>query len=54
MAIPVTNIPVLSGEVAQQFVEQCENNAQNMRGVHWSGDFEEKYKELISRSPILQ
>ena len=23
MAIPVTNIPVLTGEVAERFIEQC-------------------------------
>ena len=27
MAIPVTNIPVLTGEVAERFIEQCEYNA---------------------------
>ena len=26
MAIPVTNIPVLTGEVAERFIEQCEYN----------------------------
>ena len=27
MAIPVTNIPVLTGEVAERFIKQCEYNA---------------------------
>ncbi len=26
MAIPVTNIPVLTGKVAERFIEQCEYN----------------------------
>ena len=30
MAIPVTNIPVLTGEVAERFIEQCEYNAQHL------------------------
>ena len=54
MAIPVTNIPVLTGEVAERFIEQCEYNAQHLRGSEWRGDFEDVYKDLIARSPILQ
>jgi hypothetical protein len=54
MAIPVTNIPVLTGEVAERFIEQCEYNAEHLRGSEWQGDFEDVYKELIARSPILQ
>ena len=54
MAIPVTNIPVLTGEVAERFVEQCEYNAQHLRGSQWNGDFEEKYKDLIDRSPVFK
>ena len=30
MAIPVTNIPVLTGEVAERFIEQCEYNAKHL------------------------
>ena len=30
MAIPVTNIPVLTGEVAERFIEQCEYNARHI------------------------
>lgn len=29
MAIPMTNIPVLTGKVAERFVEQCEYNVHN-------------------------
>ena len=54
MAIPVTNIPVLTGEVAERFIEQCEYNAQHLSGSQWNGDFEDVYKDLIARSPILQ
>ncbi|MBQ9666448.1 MAG: hypothetical protein IJV33_08245, partial [Bacteroidaceae bacterium] len=50
----VTNIPVLTGEVAERFIEQCEYNAQHLRGSEWRGDFEDVYKDLIARSPILQ
>ena len=54
MAIPVTNIPVLTGEVAERFIEQCEYNAQHLRGSEWRCDFEDVYKDLIAHSPILQ
>lgn len=54
MAIPVTNIPVLTGEVAKRFIGKCEYNAQHLRGSEWKGDFEDVYKDLIARSPILQ
>jgi len=36
MAIPVTNIPVLTGEVAERFIEQCEYNAKHLAGSEWS------------------
>ena len=54
MAVPVTNIPVLTGEVAERFIEQCEYNAKHLRGSEWRGEFEDVYKDLIARSPILQ
>ena len=38
MAIPVTNIPVLTGEVAERFIEQCEYNAQHLRGSEYRGE----------------
>jgi hypothetical protein len=37
MAIPVTNIPVLTGEVAERFIEHCEYNAQHLRGSEYQG-----------------
>ena len=54
MSIPVTNIPVLTGEVAERFIEQCEYNAKYLRGSEWKGEFEDIYKDVIERSPILQ
>lgn len=54
MAIPVTNIPVLTGEVAERFIEQCDYNAQHLRGSEYRGEFEDIYKDIIARSPILQ
>jgi hypothetical protein len=41
MAIPVTNILVLTGEVAERFIEQCEYNAEHLRGSKWSQEKED-------------
>ena len=41
MSIPVTNIPVLTGEVAERFIEQCEYNAKYLRGSEWKGEFKD-------------
>ena len=54
MAIPVTNIPVLTGEVAERFIEQCEYNARYLRGSEYRGEVEDIYKDVIARSPFLQ
>ena len=54
MAIPVTNIPVLTGEVAERFIEQCEYNSQHLAGSEYRGEFEDIYKDIIARSPFLQ
>ena len=54
MSIPVTNIPVLTGEVAERFIEQCEYTAKYLRGSEWKGEFKDIYKDVIDRSPILQ
>ena len=54
MAIPVTNIPVLTGEVAERFIEQCEYNAKYKRGSVWSKEREEKFNKIMERSLELQ
>ena len=54
MAIPVTNIPVLTGEVAERFIEQCEYNAKHLAGSEYRGEFKDIYKDIIARSPFLQ
>jgi hypothetical protein len=36
MAIPVTNIPVLTGEVAERFEREAEYNEKYMRGSQYN------------------
>jgi hypothetical protein len=54
MAIPVTNIPVLTGEVAQRFIEQCEYNAKHLAGSEWSQEREDRFNRIMERSLELQ
>ena len=54
MAIPVTNIPVLTGEVAERFIEQCEYNAKHLAGSEWSQEREDRYNRIMERSLELQ
>lgn len=43
MAIPITNIPILTGEVAERFISQCDYNARNLAGTCWSQKDEERF-----------
>ena len=52
MAIPVTNIPVLTGEVAERFVEQCEYNAKHLAGSQWSQEREDRFKAMEARNAM--
>lgn len=54
MAIPVKNIPVLTGEVAEHFVEQCEYNAQHLTGSEWSQEKEDWFNGIMERSLEFQ
>ncbi|MBO5642345.1 MAG: hypothetical protein J5900_07925 [Prevotella sp.] len=54
MAIPVTNIPVLTGEVAERFIEQCEYNAKYLAGSEWSQEREDRFNRIMERSLELQ
>lgn len=50
MAIPVTNIPILTGEVAERFIEQCEYNAKHLAGSEWSQEREDRFNRIMERS----
>ncbi len=54
MAIPVTNIPVLTGEVAERFIEQCEYNSKHLAGSEWSQEREDRFNRIMARSLELQ
>jgi len=47
MAIPVTNIPVLTGEVAERFIEMCDYNAKHLAGSEWSQEREDRFKAVL-------
>lgn len=50
MAIPATNIPVLTGEVAERFIKQCEYNAKHLRGSEWNQESEDTFHAVMKRS----
>lgn len=50
MAIPITNIPVLTGKVAEQFIEQCEYNAKYLAGSEWTQESEDRFNEMEERN----
>ena len=54
MTIPVTNIPVLTGEVAERFIKQCDYNAKHLRGSQWSQEREDRFNRIMARSLELQ
>ena len=49
MAIPVTNIPVLTGEVAERFIEMCDYNAKHLAGSQWSQEREDRFQRILAK-----
>ena len=49
MAIPITNIPVLTGEVAERFIEMCDYNAKHLAGSEWSQEKEDYYAKMFAK-----
>lgn len=49
MAIPITNIPVLTGEVAKRFINQCEYNAKHLAGSEWNQEEEDMFNKVITQ-----
>lgn len=49
MAIPVTNIPVLTGEVAERFIAMCDYNAKYLAGSEWSQEREDRFKAMLRK-----
>lgn len=49
MAIPVTNIPVQTGEVAERFIEMCDYNAKHLAGSEWNQEDEDSFLTIITK-----
>ena len=45
---------MLTGEVAERFIEQCEYNAKHLAGSEWSQEREDRYNRIMERSLELQ
>ena len=50
MAIRITNIPVLTGEIAERFIAQCEYNARELRGTLWSEEREKRFLDFMEKN----
>ena len=44
MAIPITNIPVLTGEIAERFI------ARELRGTLWSEEREKRFLDFMEKN----
>ena len=54
MAFPFVYIPVLTGEVAEEFNRQAEYNAKYLAGSEYSAEREAWCQQIIEKSRIAQ
>ena len=45
---------MLTGEVAERFIEQCEYNSKHLAGSEWSQEREDRFNRIMERSLELQ
>lgn len=50
MALAISNVPVLTGEVADRFVKEAEYNAKNLAGSKYDAEAQAKCKSIVERS----
>lgn len=50
MALAISNVPVLTGEVADRFVKEAEYNANNLAGSKYDADAQAKCMSIVERS----
>lgn len=50
MALAISNVPVLTGEVADRFVKEAEYNAKNLAGSKYDADAQAKCMSIVKRS----
>lgn len=50
MALSISNVPVLTGDVADRFVKEAEYNAKHLAGSKYDAEAQAKCKGIIERS----
>ncbi len=50
MALAISNVPVLTGEVADCFVNEAEYNAKHLAGSKYDADAQAKAMSIVERS----
>lgn len=50
MALAISNVPVLTGDVADRFVKEAEYNAKHLAGSKYDADAQAKCMNIVERS----
>lgn len=50
MALAISNIPMLTGEVADRFVKEAEYNAKHLAGTKYDAEAQAKAMSIVERS----
>lgn len=50
MALAISNVPVLTGDVADRFVKEAEYNAKHLAGSKYDAEAQAKAMSIVERS----
>lgn len=50
MALAISNVPVLTGDVADRFVEEADYNAKHLAGSKYDADAQARCMSIVERS----
>lgn len=50
MALAISNVPVLTGDVADRFVKEAEYNAKNLAGSKYNAEAQARAMSIVERS----
>ena len=53
MTLPINTIPVLTGEVAEEFLRQTEYNSKYLAGSEYSAEKEEWCRRIVENSRLV-
>lgn len=53
MALAISNVPVLTGDVAERFIDRAEYNASHLAGSQYDASAEARCISIVERSRAL-